>query len=231
MLRRMRMRGVVKRLGGVATVVGLAAGMALLAPAAPASAAGCAPRTGPYQKIVESYLKLKVDGVASYADCVAVQRFQRRYDIRPAAGYAGPLTYNVVARLAWSNFRSCAFSYHTRVCVDLTRQTMWVTKAGKRLYGPVPLRSGRRGYATPAGFFSISDKKVMTTSSIYNVKMPYWQRVYGGIGFHQTPSWLYDPRVPGSHGCLNLLPADARALFNLTTRGTSVHMFGRKPGT
>jgi hypothetical protein len=231
MLRRVRMRGLVKRLGGVATVLGLAAGMALLAPAAPASAAGCTPRTGPYQKIVESYLKLRVDGVASYADCVAVRNFQRRYDIRPAAGYAGPLTYNVVGRLAWANFRSCAFSYHTRVCVDLSRQVMWVTKANKRLYGPVPIRTGRRGLATPAGYFSITEKKISTTSSIFKVKLPYWQRFYRDMGFHQSTTWLYDPKIPGSHGCINLLATDARALYNLTARGTSVHIFGRKPGT
>jgi len=220
-----------RRLAAATAVLAVAGGMTLLAPASPAAAAGCTARTGPYQKQVERYLGLRVDGVASYADCLAVQRFQRRFDIRPAAGFAGPLTYSIVNRLSTAHYGQCAFSYHQRVCVDLTSQVMWVTKAGKKLYGPVPIRTGRKYKATPAGFFKISDKKVSTTSSIFKVKLPYWQRFYRDMGFHQSTTYLYDPKLPGSHGCINLLATDAKALFNMTVRGTSVHAFGRKPGT
>ncbi len=205
--------------------------MALVVPASPAAAAGCSPRTGPYQKQVEKFLKLRVDGWASSADCLAVQRLQRRHDIRPAAGYAGPMTYGVVRRLETVNYAGCAKSTVTRVCVDLTSQTMFVTRAGKVIYPAVPIRTGRRGKATPAGDFRISDKKVITTSSIFNVKLPYWQRFYRDMGFHQTTTWLHDPKSPGSHGCINLLPTDAKALYSITARGTWVDIYGRKPGT
>jgi lipoprotein-anchoring transpeptidase ErfK/SrfK len=59
--------------------------------------------------------------------------------------------------------------------------------------------------------------------------MPYWQQFHRDMGFHETPSYLY--QGPGSHGCLNLLRRDAVTLYGLTKRGTPVQIFGRKPGT
>jgi len=231
MLGSVRLLGGARRLAAAAAVLVMAGGLTALVPASPASAAGCAPRTGSHQKQVEKFLGLRVDGWASQADCLAVQRFQRRYDIRPSAGYAGPLTYSIVTRLSTAHYRSCSNSTALKVCVDLTSQVMWVTKAGKRIYGPTPIRTGRKNLATPAGTFRIQDKKVSTVSSIFGVKLPYWQRVYRDMGFHQTTTYLYDPSIPGSHGCTNLLPADAKALYGLTVRGTVVQVFGRKPGT
>ncbi len=224
-------RGGVRRLAAAAVVFAVAGGVMALVPASPASAAGCAPRTGSHQKQVEKYLGLRVDGWASLADCLAVQKFQRRFDIRPTAGYAGPLTYSVVTRLSTAHYGQCGYSAATKVCVDLTSQVMWVTKAGKRTYGPTPIRSGRKNLTTPAGLFRIQDKKVSTVSSIFKVKLPYWERFYRDMGFHQTTTYLYEPSIPGSHGCPNLLPADAKALYGITVSGTEVQIFGRKPGT
>jgi hypothetical protein len=209
----------------------VASGAVALAPASPAAAAGCTPRTGPYQRQLEKYLGRPVDGVASYADCVAVQKFQIRFNIQPTAGYAGPLTWSVASRLSRAQFGGCGYTMAMRVCVDMTSQTMWVIKGGKRIYGPVPVRTGRKGLTTPAGWFRVQDKKVSTVSSYFKVKLPYWQRFYRDMGFHQSTTYLYDPKIPGSHGCINLLATDAKALFNLTVRGTEVHIFGRKPGT
>jgi hypothetical protein len=214
-----------------AAVVAVAAGLTALTPAAPAAAAGCAPRTGQYQRQVEKYLGLRVDGVASYADCVAVQRFQTRFGIRPNAGLAGPLTWSVAVRLSSAHYAQCGRSAATKVCVDLSSQVMWVTRAGKRIYGPTPVRTGRKYLATPAGNFRIQDKAVRHISSYFHVNLPYWERFYRDMGFHQSTTYLYDSKIPGSHGCINLLGQDARALYGLTARGTAVQIFGRKPGT
>jgi peptidoglycan hydrolase-like protein with peptidoglycan-binding domain len=220
------------RLAGAAVTTALVGGAVVALLPAPAQAAGCAPRTGPSQRQVERYLGLPVDGVASVSDCLAVRRFQRRMDIRPAAGYAGPLTGSVAARLAGAALGSCGYSTGVRVCVDLTHQVMWVTRSGKRIRGPVPIRTGRANLRTPSGNFRILGKKVSTTSTIFKgVPLPYWERFHLDMGFHETPSWLYAPNTPGSHGCINLLPADAKALFKLTRIGTPVRIFGRKPGT
>lgn len=216
----------------IAIVVG--AGLSLLSPAASASAAAsCIPQTGTYQRQVEAFLKLPVDGKASLADCIAVQKFQTRYDVRPNAGYAGPLTYSIVTRLATAHYADCkAPKSGRKVCVDLSSQVMWVLEGTKRIHGPTPIRTGRKGLATPAGNFTIGEKKVDGFSTIFKVPLPYWQRIYKDMGFHETTTYLYDSRIPGSHGCTNLLPADAKQLFALTTaKKTPVQVFGRKPGT
>ena len=51
-----------------------------------------------------------------------------------------------------------------------------------------------------------------------------------GIGFHETTTYLHNGSI-GSHGCVNLLPADAVALWGTTATGTTVKVFGRRPGT
>jgi lipoprotein-anchoring transpeptidase ErfK/SrfK len=223
------------RRGLVLIAAGLVAGVGLT-PAPAAAAAGPCGTTGPGQLAVERYLaahagtygKVTVDGRQSVADCKAIARFQARFGISPAAGLAGPTTGAVAQRLTKAQVNRCRTG--TRVCVDLTTQTFWMVRGGKIVLGPTTVRTGRAGgYRTPTGTFRVGAKKRMTTSSYYGTKMPYWQHFYRDMGFHETPSYLY--QGPGSHGCVNLLRRDAISLYKLTSRGTPVMIFGRKPGT
>ena len=200
------------------------------------AAAGCA--TGKYQKQVEGYLKklggfgaVTVDGKQSAADCAAITKFQKRYGILPAAGLAGPTTYNVAQRLAGTTTKACAAKASlTTVCVDLTHQTIWVMKGGKVYFAPTVTRTGMKGHATPTGTFKINKRTIKEWSDPYKVWMPYWQRFYGGDGLHQSTTYLHDA-WRGSHGCVNLLPADAKYLYGKLSIGTTVKVFGRRPGT
>jgi hypothetical protein len=187
--------------------------------------------------VVEKYLAahpdfgpVTVDGKQSATDCAAIKKFQVRYGVQPVAGYAGPVSGRVAKRLSSVATGRCSVK-GTTICVDLTSQTMWVVRDGGVALGPAPIRTGRAGMATPAGFYSIKDKKKYTVSTIFDVPLPYWERFNGGMGFHATPSYLYDGESPGSHGCINLLRRDAIALYGLTKTGTRVHIFGAKPGT
>jgi lipoprotein-anchoring transpeptidase ErfK/SrfK len=201
-----------------------------------AAAAGCA--TGKYQKQVEGYLKklggygtVKVDGKQSAADCAAIKKFQKRFGIRPAAGLAGPTTYSVAKRLASTSTSACkAKKSVTTVCIDLTHQTVWVMKNGKVTYKPTVTRTGMKGYRTPTGTFKINKRTKKEWSNPYHVWMPYWQRFVGGIGLHQTTTYLHDG-WRGSHGCVNLLSSDASSLYGKLKIGTTVKVFGRRPGT
>ena len=175
------------------------------------------------------YGTVTVDGYQSPEDCAAIKKFQERFGIRPVAGKAGPATLDVANRLVNTDLNACDAGSGTTVCVDLTHQTMWVVRDGDVVLGPTPVRTGRAGLTTPAGHFTITEKKKHTVSSYYDAPLPYWQRFVADIGFHETPSYLYEG--PGSHGCVNLLPSDAVALWDLTSVGTAVHTFGRKPGT
>ncbi len=201
-----------------------------------AAAATC--KTGKYQKAVEGYLKklggfgrVTVDGRQSAADCAAIKKFQRRYDIRPAAGLAGPTTHNVAKRLAGTSTRACkAKKKGTTICVDLTRQTVWVMKNGKVFVKPTVTRTGMKGYGTPTGTFKINKRTKREWSDPYKVWMPYWQRFIRGVGLHQTTTYLHDG-WRGSHGCVNLLGADAKQLYGIGRYGMTVKVFGRRPGT
>jgi lipoprotein-anchoring transpeptidase ErfK/SrfK len=238
---RLAAAGLAMLIGGGAGVVALAS-PAVAAPTASvtvvdkAAAAGCA--TGKYQKQVEGYLKklggygaVKVDGKQSAADCAAIKKFQKRFGVKPAAGLAGPTTYSVAKRLASTKTSACkAKKSGTTVCVDLTHQTVWVMRSGKVYFKPTVTRTGMKGHRTPTGTFKINKRTKKEWSNPYHVWMPYWQRFVGGVGLHQTTTYLHDG-WRGSHGCVNLLPADAKYLYGKLKMGTTVKVFGRRPGT
>jgi len=179
------------------------------------------------------YGRVTVDGRQDATDCAAIRTFQLRFGVLPSVGYAGPVTGRVAARLTAAESRrgQCGAGSGLTVCVDLTSQAMWAVRGGQVILGPTSIRTGRAGLATPAGAFSVREKKRLTRSSYYDVDLPYWQRFHGDMGFHSTASYLYEGDSPGSHGCINLLSRDARALYAITAPGTPVHIFGRKPGT
>lgn len=221
----------------VTTAVGVTSvPAAKAAPAAAAKAAAC--KKGTYQKAVEGYLKklggfgpVTVDGKQSAADCKAITRFQKRYGILPAAGLAGPTTYDVSKRLATTSTKACkAKKSGTTICVNLTKQTVWVMKNGKVSVKPTVTRTGMKGYRTPTGTFKINKRTKKEWSDPYKVWMPYWQRFIGGVGLHETVSYLHDG-WRGSHGCVNLLRADAKQLYGIGKIGMTVKVFGRRSGT
>ena len=201
-----------------------------------AAAAGCA--TGKYQKQVEGYLKkiggygtLTVDGKQSAADCAAIKKFQTRFGIKPAQGLAGPTTVDVAKRLASTNVAACkAKKSGITFCVNLTLQTTWVMKNNKVYVKPTITRTGMKGYRTPSGTFKINKRTRKEWSDPYHVWLPYWQRFIGGRGFHQTTTYIHD-KWRGSHGCVNLLPQDAKTYYSIGKIGSTVKVFGRRPGT
>ncbi|MBN9290885.1 MAG: L,D-transpeptidase family protein, partial [Hyphomicrobium denitrificans] len=82
------------------------------------------------------------------------------------------------------------------------------------------ISSGRPGFATPTGVFSILEKKVQHRSNIYaGAEMPYMERLtWSGIALHAGV-------VPGyraSHGCVRLPHSFARTLYSMTKLGGRV---------
>ena len=208
----------------------------------PSTTADAVCGTEPGQRTVEEYLArdrsfgpVTVDGVQSADDCVAIRRFQFRYGIRPVTGRADTVTADVVGRLVASTAvvsrGDCAPSAAgMTACVDLTLQTMWVVRDGAVVFGPTIVRTGAPGLRTPTGAYTVYFRNPREWSDPYLVWLPYWQNFNGGIGFHETVTYLHNPTL-GSHGCVNLLHADAEALWNVTSIGTTVRVFGQRPGT
>ncbi|MCB5180961.1 L,D-transpeptidase family protein [Streptomyces antimicrobicus] len=205
--------------------------------AAPAAAASCNLSTGPYQRQVESFLGLPVNGVQSASDCKAIRSFQAQHGITPTEGYAGPLTWRTMStmlaqRAAGKNPNrdgACPTNVGRIACVDLTRQLSWIQDGSVLKYGPVPVRTGKDGTETRTGHNKIYYRSIKHWSTLYNVWMPYSQFFDGGIAFHATDKSMWNP--PGSGGCVNMTHADAKAYWGLLRGGDDVYVYGRKPGT
>jgi hypothetical protein len=85
--------------------------------------------------------------------------------------------------------------------------------------------TGRKGYDTPEGIFSIIERKVEHNSNLYDdAEMPFMQRLtWSGVALHQGV-------VPGyraSHGCIRLPRGFAERLFRTTRLGTRVIVTSR----
>jgi hypothetical protein len=84
--------------------------------------------------------------------------------------------------------------------------------------------TGRPGFDTPQGVFSILEKNVHHESNIYSgAEMPYQQRItWSGVALHAGV-------VPGfraSHGCIRLPYSFSKTLFDITKVGNRVIVTG-----
>ncbi len=102
------------------------------------------------------------------------------------------------------------------VVVSLDEQSIYVYRNGVAI-GAGPISSGKPGYETPAGVYSILQKEREHRSNLYDdAPMPYMQRLtWDGIALHGGVV----PGHPASHGCVRLPPAFAEKLFAVTQRG------------
>lgn len=109
------------------------------------------------------------------------------------------------------------------VYVDLSTQRATVYRNGVRI-GVATVSSGKPGYQTPIGVFTILQKDARHRSSKYNsAPMPYQQRLtWDGVALHAGGL----PGYPESHGCVHLPMAFARQLFTVTQLGTTVIVAG-----
>lgn len=82
------------------------------------------------------------------------------------------------------------------------------------------ISSGKDGYDTPTGVFTILQKAKEHYSRTYdNAPMPNMQRLtWKGIALHAGNL----PGYPASHGCIRLPTAFAKKLFSVTDVGTPV---------
>ncbi len=105
------------------------------------------------------------------------------------------------------------------ISVSLNRQRLTVFDA----HGPIaesPISSGRVGYSTPAGVYTVLEKKRMHHSNLYSgAPMPNMQRItWSGIALHAGVL----PGYPASHGCIRLPHGFSQKLYGLTKSGTRV---------
>ena len=86
--------------------------------------------------------------------------------------------------------------------------------------GASTVSTGKPGYSTPTGVFTILQKRVEHYSSTYdNAPMPYMQRLtWRGVALHAGRL----PGYPASHGCIRLPLDFAKLLYGVTKLGMTV---------
>ena len=112
------------------------------------------------------------------------------------------------------------------VIVSLSDQLAFVYRNGVRI-GATTISSGRKGFETPTGVFTILRKEKLHHSKKYdNAPMPDSQFFFGGAALHAGGL----PGYPSSHGCVHLPSAFAEALFEVTHDGTPVIVTEERSG-
>lgn len=86
--------------------------------------------------------------------------------------------------------------------------------------GASTVSTGRPGYRTPTGVFTILQKHVEHYSSKYDsAPMPYMERLtWYGVALHAG----HLPGYPASHGCIRLPAGFAKLLYGVTSLGMTV---------
>jgi lipoprotein-anchoring transpeptidase ErfK/SrfK len=116
--------------------------------------------------------------------------------------------------IAFLAFSSPAFAARISVTIDLSQQTMTVRVGGETLYN-WSVSTGRKGYRTPTGTYHPTRMHREYYSRKYdNAPMPYSIFFRGGYAIHGT-QYVSKLGSVASHGCVRLLTANARTLYNL----------------
>ncbi|HJQ49493.1 MAG TPA: L,D-transpeptidase, partial [Gaiellaceae bacterium] len=82
--------------------------------------------------------------------------------------------------------------------------------------------SGKRGYETPSGTYTVFRKERNSWSVPYQVWLPYASYFNAGIAFHGYPQV---PAHPASHGCVRLATAEALFAYTFMAIGTTVSVY------
>lgn len=137
-------------------------------------------------------------------------------------------------------------SGRSKIVVNLGAQRAYFYK-GKTVIGESTISTGRRGYETPPGKYSVIQKDEHHVSTIYGdfvdkrgrvvqtnvssrkdrppagtqfvgARMPYFLRFRGEYGMHAG----YVPRYRASHGCIRMPTEMAKHFFHAAELGTPV---------
>jgi len=120
----------------------------------------------------------------------------------------------------------------TYVEVDMGAQHLWLYKVGQLVIDTdVVTGNMSRGYGTPAIVAAIKYKarNAVLRGADYATPVKYWMPFYGNYGLHDA-NWrrsfggdIY--LTGGSHGCVNIPPANAKVIFENVEKGTPVILY------
>jgi lipoprotein-anchoring transpeptidase ErfK/SrfK len=131
-------------------------------------------------------------------------------------GIVGPQTLAALESATRPRAKSAAGGRHVEVYRD--RGVTLLVRNGK-VVRALHSSSGKRGFETPTGTYSVFRKERNSWSVPYQVWLPYASYFNGGIAFHAYPDV---PAYPASHGCVRLPVAEALFAYDFMSNGTRV---------
>lgn len=159
------------------------------------------------------------------ATTTAVKAFQAAYKLRITGVMTSRDAY-VLRIKADAKRRTLAIDsrcFTGRVlCINRTTKKMYWMVSGSvvRAYD---VRTGRPGYETRLGSFTVYHKSEKSWSYLYNVWMPYSMYFDGGIAVHYSQEFDTYGYLLGSHGCVNMNSlSDAAWLYSQVRLGERV---------
>ena len=141
-------------------------------------------------------------------------------------------TYTTASNGAINGLDYLKHKYKTFVLVDISDQTLWYYKNGKKVIKTDVVTGTRGAHDTPTGHFSIRSKQrnIDLTGPTWNSHVNYWMAFLGGsYGLHDA-NWRSSAQFSnhrtyisnGSHGCVNMRPSVAAKLYANISIGTKV---------
>ena len=158
-----------------------------------------------------SYLPTdSVDGVYGERTWHAVVAFQGWSGL-DRDGVAGPLTRRALAHAR----RPVPWSTATGFEVHIAQQVLLLVRGG-RVQRAIHVSTGRPGWPTPVGHFTILERDPMSWSAPFQVWMPLAQYFYDGFALHEFSEV---PAYPASHGCIRVPSVEAQAAWQFGSVG------------
>jgi hypothetical protein len=148
----------------------------------------------------------------------AVMAFQA-WERLDCDGIVGPQTLAALESATRPRAKSAAGGRHVEVYRD--RGVTLLVRNGK-VVRALHSSSGKRGFETPTGTYSVFRKERNSWSVPYQVWLPYASYFNGGIAFHAYPDV---PAFPASHGCVRLPVAEAPFAYDFMPSGTRVTVY------
>ncbi|CAN5562254.1 hypothetical protein BH10ACT11_BH10ACT11_15250 [soil metagenome] len=182
------------------------------------------PKTAGTRLVQRKLAKLKylpksaVDGVAGYRTQQAVTAFQA-WEGLGRDGVVGPLTTAALhkAKRPKPGKRGPA----RRIEVYRAKGVILMVDGGK-LKRAIHVSSGKPGYDTPTGSYSVFRKELKSWSVPFSTWLPYASYFNNGIAFHEYPDV---PAYPASHGCVRVPSPEAKIVYRFAKLGTAVVVY------
>jgi len=117
------------------------------------------------------------------------------------------------------------------IVILLDRQFLGAYENG-RIVASHPISTGRPGYETPEGLYKVTKKDEAHKSSVYPEETNGGWPMPFALRFRGSEYWIHEGELKGhadSHGCVRMMPGEAKKLFDWADIGTPVRVFATYP--